>query len=174
LGAPRVRVDREVFMLYTSFQGALGPAVLASYGGEADAIAVGSTGGGSEGLPSGVLARTLGWEELARDLRLARRFTDDLWIYSLEGCVDQGMLPRLETFEWSGGGPVSGLQLGAVDAARGLLRGVLRMSAHPYLSAGVVGLVAAVALQGKRRKSGISVRVRRHDVAAAQPGCQRP
>jgi hypothetical protein len=90
LGVPQVRVDREVFMLYTSFQGALGPVVLASYGDEAEAIAVGGTGGGAEGLPSGVLARTLGWQELARDLRLARRFTDDLWIYSLEGALTRG------------------------------------------------------------------------------------
>jgi hypothetical protein len=148
LGAPTVRVDREVFMLYTSFQGALGPATLSSYGADAEAIAVGSTGGGAQDLPSAALARTLSWEELARDLRLARRHTDDIWIYSLEGCVAQGMLDRLETFDWAIREPAPTLSVKIVDSVRALLRGILFASAHPYATAAVLG--AAVAL-GTRR-----------------------
>ena len=42
----------------------------------------------------------LAWEALARDLRLARRWGGEIGIYSLEGCVAQGMLAQLRTFAW--------------------------------------------------------------------------
>ncbi len=44
-GLVDVRTDREVWMLYSSFFGGLGPGLLWSYGPEAPAVGVGSTGG---------------------------------------------------------------------------------------------------------------------------------
>jgi hypothetical protein len=38
---------------------------------------------------------------LARDLRLARHYCDQILIHSLEGCVWQGFLPRLRSLEWA-------------------------------------------------------------------------
>lgn len=46
-------------MLYSSFAGRLAPALVGSYGRHADAIAVGSTGGGDPG--DGPQAPVLGW-----------------------------------------------------------------------------------------------------------------
>lgn len=85
-------------MLYSSFIRTLGPGLLWTYGPEADAIAVGTTGGGPdiEGHPQ---MPVLSWEEFARDLRLARHFTDQVYVHSLEGCVWQGFIGRLGTFD---------------------------------------------------------------------------
>lgn len=81
-------------------------------------------------------ASPLSWEELVRDLRLARHFADDLFIHSLEGCVWQGYLRRLCSFDWDQEvtppktAPLAG-------ALRALLRRTLWASAHPRSVLGV-------------------------------------
>ncbi len=119
--APRVLPDRDILMLYTSYLGRLGPSVLASYGEDADMIAVGSTGGGvdPDSWPK------LGWGELVRDLRTALRFTDDIAVFSLEGCVRQGMLRRLNTVDWALPPPSADATLRLVEAVRLALRAIL-------------------------------------------------
>ena len=91
--------DREILMLYSSFLRPDGASVLWSYAPEADSIGVGSTGGGVD--VQGVIdVDPLSWEELARDLRLCAMQDKPVHIFSLEGCVRQGFLARLETFDW--------------------------------------------------------------------------
>jgi hypothetical protein len=121
--------DREVLMLYTSFLRPRGPGFLWSYGSQAQSIGVGSTGGG---VDVGVLdARPLEWNELARDLRQAWVFSDDIHIFSLEGCASAGYLERLKEFEWDHPiiEPVEQAEI--VDSWRTALRSVLWLSAHP-------------------------------------------
>lgn len=65
----------------------------------ADAIAVGSTGGGDPG--DGPEVPVVGWEELSRDLLVARRCTTDITIHSLEGCTAHELPARLESFDWA-------------------------------------------------------------------------
>src|SRR3954453_14422139 len=48
LGLVDLPTDREVFMNYTSFMRRSGPGLLGTYGPEAAAIAVGTTGGGPD------------------------------------------------------------------------------------------------------------------------------
>ncbi|MEA2486132.1 MAG: hypothetical protein QOD46_1243, partial [Actinomycetota bacterium] len=91
MGLVDVATDREVLMLYTSFMRSLGPGLIWSYGPEAGAIAVGTTGGAPD-IPVHPQMPTLSWEELERDLLLARRWSDDLYIHSLEGCIEQGFM----------------------------------------------------------------------------------
>jgi hypothetical protein len=118
-----VGTDREVWMLYSSFMRALGPGLIWAYGPEAPAIAVGTTGGGPD-IPGSPQMPTLNWEELAGDLRLARHFCDQILIHSLEGCVWQGFLPGLRSFEWADvEGPPDGAQ--AAAALRKSLRATL-------------------------------------------------
>jgi hypothetical protein len=147
LGLVDVPTDREVWMQYTSFVGPLGPGILWSYGSESEAIAVGTTGGGPD-IPSQPQFTPLSWEELARDLRLARRWTDQLYIHSLEGCVWNGYLSRLRSLDWT---PASTpLQTAAVAGLlRAALRGLLRTSVHPWRAAGLV--VALLWLLVRRR-----------------------
>ena len=125
-GVLDVRVDREVLMLYTSLLRPHGPGVLASYGPQAGGgVGVGITGGGVD-VPGLIEVPPSSWEEFARDLRLARRWTEDVHVFSLEGCVHQGFLPRLRDFDWTEREPASP---GGVDALRWTVGWLLRASA---------------------------------------------
>lgn len=93
--------DLEVLICYSSVPSEalgydLGGALITSYGPAADAIGVGALGGeaSTEGLPQ------LTWDALERDLLLAAHHTDTIYVYSLEGCVERGLLPRLTAFDW--------------------------------------------------------------------------
>ena len=98
-GLVNLKSDREVLMLYSSFLRPDGASVLWSYAPEADSIGVGSTGGGVE--VKGVIdVDPLTWEEFARDLRLCAMQEKPVHIFSLEGCIHQGFLERLEAFNW--------------------------------------------------------------------------
>jgi hypothetical protein len=139
MGLVDLTTDREVWMLYNSFLRRIGPGVLWSYGPDAPAIAVGTTGGGPD-VPGHPQMPTLSWDELARDLLLAHHWSDDLYIHSLEGSVWQGFLPRLHAFDW---GPTATAPDGArlADTLRRTLRGVLWANTHPWplLAATVTG-----------------------------------
>jgi hypothetical protein len=147
LGLVEVPADREGFMLYTSFLSSWGPAVLCSYAPEADMIALGSTGGGVE---TDVELPVLNWDQLARDLRLASQWSDDIFIFSLEGCQQQGFLERLIDFDWARPVPVPRKQVKQVDNLRRAFRGFLWTTTRPWLIlAGFAGLV--ILLFGLRR-----------------------
>jgi hypothetical protein len=150
MGLVDVRTDREVWMQYNSFLPTLGPGLLWSYGPEAQALAVGTTGGGPDvaGHPQ---FSPLSWEEFARDLRLARHFADDLFIHSLEGCVWQGYLTRLRSFDWE---QPAALPKTAplAEGLRAALRGMLWASAHPWSMLGGVAVATVWLLSRWRRR----------------------
>jgi hypothetical protein len=136
-GLVDVRVDREVWMLYTSFERPQGAGVLASYAPTAQSIGLGSTGGGVDVELGG--PPPLSWDELARDLRLAWYWCDDIHIFSLEGCVQQGFLDRLDGFVWDA--PIllpESSQL-RVDNRRSSLQTLLWVGSH----AGAIAVAAA-------------------------------
>lgn len=127
-GIVNIPVDREVWMLYTRFFLTTGVGYLWNYAPEAQAIAVGSTGGGVDVGGNG--NRPLDWDELSRDLRLAWYWTDHLYIFSLEGCVRQGFLKRLETFAWDMPIFFPEHQAEAYTRGRGALQSGLWLSRH--------------------------------------------
>jgi hypothetical protein len=97
--------DVEVLMCYSSIPldrigNDFGGALISSYGPAADGIGVGSIGGSTvtnssaEGLPP------LSWEALERDLLLAAHYTDTIYVLSLEGCVERGLIPRIAALNW--------------------------------------------------------------------------
>ena len=130
-GLVDVSTDREVWMLYSSFIRSLGPAMIWSYGRQAQAIAVGSTGGGPD-IPGQPQVPSLSWEELERDLLVAHRFCHDLYIHSLEGCIEHGFFERLGSIDWNTpvAPPAAAWSAGPL---RGLLTGTLWATAHPGL-----------------------------------------
>lgn len=65
-------------------------------GPDAQAIAVGVTDGDPIANPA-----VLNWNRFSRDLIVASHFSHLIGVYNLEGCVRQGFLPRLKTFDWS-------------------------------------------------------------------------
>lgn len=140
-GLVDVSTDREVWMLYSSFLRRLGPGFIWDYGPEAAAIAVGSTGGGPD-IPGQPQVPALSYAELSRDLRLAVRWTDQVYVHSLEGCVEHGYLERLADFDWTQGERPA--LAGTAAALRVALRGTLWSSAHLRQ----LGLGASVAVAG--------------------------
>jgi hypothetical protein len=97
LGLVDVPVDADVFMLYSSYIGRLGAR---AYFADARCIAIGVTGGGVHAGKPEELARVLPWEKLEDDLLAAAAHADDVYLFSLEGCVEQDILPRLESLDW--------------------------------------------------------------------------
>jgi hypothetical protein len=160
IGTFDLPVDKEVLMIYSSFLRPFGPGILWSYGPQADALALGSTGGGVDfGQVHGRLNTTpLSWEEFSRDLRLAWVFSNDLYVFSLEGCVRQGFLSRMQHLEEWDQPFLEPLKMASrVNLWRGVLRPVLWVLAHP-LEAGL-GAAAISSLffllfwLGRRRKA---------------------
>lgn len=127
-GVVDLPVDREVWMLYSSFFGKLGPGLLASYAPDAQSIGLGSTGGGvNAGLGD---ERWLTWDEFSRDLRLAWHWNEDLHIFSLEGCARQNFMPHLKTFVWDKPIMLPDLPTERITAWRGVLQAILWVNAH--------------------------------------------
>jgi len=130
-GLVDIAVDREVLMLYSSLM-PYGAALLWSYAPDAQSVGVGVTGGGVEieGVSS---SPPLDWDEFSRDLLLAHRWTDDIHIFSLEGCVQQGFLSRLPDFDWEAPIVPPVESAAQVQHLRQALRAALWASAHPWL-----------------------------------------
>jgi hypothetical protein len=131
LGLVDVGADRVIPMLYTSLMGSRGVGFLWSYGQGKKTVAIGSTGGGM--AFEGIGDRPLTWDEFVRDLRLVSRFADDIGVFSLEGCVQQGFLARLSDFAWDGPVDVPFADAATVDRWRAIARASLWLTARPYL-----------------------------------------
>lgn len=144
LGVTDVPSNRRVLMLYSSFFRPYGVAVLCNYACGADSVAVGITGGGVE-FP-GVKSVPLNWDEFSRDLRLTRRSCDDIHVFSLEGCAAQNFMEPLISFDWNL--PVTQPQplTFMLKIARVISRVILWLTAHPFLSGLVTGLLVAYIL----------------------------
>jgi hypothetical protein len=138
-GIVDVHTDRLVLMLYTSPLRPRGPGILWSYAPDADSVGVGNTGGGVE-LAGISEIPPLDWNEFSRDLRLALYWSDDIHIFSLEGCVRQDFLTRLKTFDWSQP-VVHPLETARqVERMRKAMWAVLWASIHPFVVlAGLAG-----------------------------------
>ena len=150
LGLVDVPTDREVWMIYTPVLPGIGPGLLWSYAPDAAVIGVGSTGGPD--IPGHPTVPALEWDELARDLRLARHWCDDLLSHSLEGCVGRGFLTRLRSFDW--GQAVAPPHTAPLAASmRGMLRALQRSSAHPWRALGVTVASAWLLSRPQRRAS---------------------
>lgn len=98
--------DVEVLTCYSSLpierlSNDLGGALIASYGPAADGVAIGISGGGATLDAAGDSLPPLSWEALERDLLLSAHYADTIYIFSLEGCVERDLLPRIATLDWS-------------------------------------------------------------------------
>jgi hypothetical protein len=97
LGVVDVAVDAEVYMLYSSYMGRAGAEV---YFADAPCIALGVTGGGVNAGNPDARHRFLSFEQLEQELRAAAAYTRQIYVFSLEGCVEQGMLPAIAGLRW--------------------------------------------------------------------------
>lgn len=143
LGTVDVRGDQEVLMLYTSYAGPAGAAIIWKLGPDAQSIVICCTDGDPAANPA-----VLDWSRFSRDLIVAGHFSHLIGVYNLEGCVRQGFLPRLKTMDWSQSVTIPAVAIRAADHRLRMLRLVLRMSSH--LQYFVFVLLLAIALIGWR------------------------
>lgn len=125
LGTADVRGDKEVLMLYTSYAGPAGPAIIWKLGPDAQAIALCCTDGDPAATPA-----VLDWSRFSRDLIVAGHFSHIIGVYNLEGCVRQGFLPRLKTMNWSQSITITPVAVQAANHRLRLLALVLWISSH--------------------------------------------
>ena len=118
-------VDREIWMLYSSYFRRNGAGYLWSYAPQAQIIGVGSTGGGVDIGNTDMTA--LGWDELSRDLRLAWHWTDQIYVHSLEGCIRQGYFTKINSMLWDQPILFPDEAAAPVDTARKVLQSCLWM-----------------------------------------------
>jgi hypothetical protein len=102
LGLVDVPVDAEVYMLYSSYLGRAGAQV---YFEDAPCIALGVTGGGVNAQNPDAQRHFLSWERFEQDLRAAAANSREVYIFSLEGCVERGMLDSIATLQWDEAAP---------------------------------------------------------------------
>ncbi len=96
LGIVNVNDDAEVLMLYQSYFGKAG---IRGYFPETSHIALGVTGGGVNADKPEIEPK-LKWPELESDLIAASHHCRELYVFSLEGCVEQDMLPKIEALDF--------------------------------------------------------------------------
>ncbi len=101
-----IPADMEVLLCFSStpvenLPHDMGGALIASYRPAADSIAVGSIDAVRGNEQRDARSAPLTWEALQRDLLLAARYTDTIYVFSLEGCIESGYLPRIAGMEWS-------------------------------------------------------------------------
>jgi hypothetical protein len=70
---------------------------------------------------------------LARDLRLARKWTDHVAIFSLEGCLRQGYLGRLKEFDWQQPVNIPAQTVKRVDIVRKGFQFLLWTTTRPWI-----------------------------------------
>ena len=141
--------DREVWMLYSSFMRSLGAGhdlvlrpASASHRGRQHRRRPRH----SRAAPSPLAQR----DELHADLRLAHRFCEDLYIHSLEGCVEHGFLDRLSSIDWDAAVEPPAAAWVA-RPLRGLLTAALWGTAHPGLAHGGWLLMTRLLSRAHRR-----------------------
>ena len=111
-------------MLYASY---LGRAGAWAYFTGTPCIALGVTGGGVNADNPDAQRRFLSWERLSEDLRAAAAHTSDVYVFSLEGCVERGMLQRIAEIPWDAPPPrLSPTEVRRARRARSLTQWVLR------------------------------------------------
>lgn len=149
-GLVDLEVDHEVLMLYSSFMRPHGQEILWQYAKEADSVGIGNTGGGVD-LEGVIDVPPLSWEEFSKDLRLAHASGKPVHIFCLEGCVAQGFLEKLSTFNWDEKEVAPGSLL--VRTGRGILQTVLWNMQRPWvLLVTLLGVIGGILVIRDRKK----------------------
>jgi hypothetical protein len=72
----------------------------------------------------------LSWEEFSRDLIVAHHFSPIVGVYSLEGCVHQGFIPKLKTMDWTQAVVIPAESLKQAAQAKNGIHAVLWLGSH--------------------------------------------
>jgi hypothetical protein len=151
-GIVDVRGDREVLMLYSSFNRAADSALIWQYGPSAQLIVVGITAGDPQ---PDARRGPLSWEELSHDVIVASHFSPAVGIYNLEGSVHRGFLPRLNALDWNQPVIISAGQNRQIIRFRARVQAALwTLSRLPYFALAMLLVDAWFLLRRRRRVVG--------------------
>jgi hypothetical protein len=146
-GIVDVRGNEEVLMAYSSFNHAAGGGIPLIYGPQTETLAVGTT---LDDKAAGLAA--LSWEEFSRDLIVAAHFSHVVGVYSLEGCIRHGFLPRMIALDWGQTVTISAEQIEAAQKFdRNLRHAIWIFSRLPYVVA-VLPVVVVVLVWWRIRR----------------------
>ena len=149
-GIVDVRGDREVLMLYSSFNRAADSALIWQYGPSAQFIVVGITAGDPQ--PDARMG-PLSWEELSHDVIVASHFSPVVGIYNLEGSVHRGLLSRLQALDWNQPVIISADQNRKMIRFRSRVQAALwAFSRLPYFALAILVADACILLHRHRRR----------------------
>ncbi|MCE1199776.1 MAG: hypothetical protein LWW85_12465, partial [Marinilabiliales bacterium] len=91
-----LKTDKDIPMLYTSFMGdPYGTLKVLAIDEKLETVALGSTGGGFD--PT---MKSMTWEALEYDLRLAATSARELHIFCLEAAVEKGFIQKMSHFQY--------------------------------------------------------------------------
>ena len=151
-GLVDVHSDEEVMMAYSNFNHKVGAAMVWSYGHDTQALAVGSTLSSGNGAMDAKYG-PLNWDEFSRDTIVASHFSREVGVYSLEGCVRQGFLPRLKAIDWNQGVEIPAVALARMHSFRAGVQAILWTASHLlYLATGFLITVIWLVRRWVRRK----------------------
>jgi hypothetical protein len=149
----------------------LGGALIASYGSHADAIGIGSIdesdppnfdSWGLEDIAwpghASQQRATLPWPALRRDLLLAGRYTDTIYIHSLEDCVARDLLPLIAALNWEAPAQAKPSRRGVIVILRALLFTTLVAGRFGRTTLAWGGWMLAIVLwlRGRRKQARIN------------------
>lgn len=171
LGLVDLPADREILMLYSSFTRIIGPGLLWSYAYQSGCVGVGSTGGGVD-LTNLSSIPPLTWEELQQDMLLAYQVSNRIFVFSLEGCIEQNYLDRIEKIQWTRSFPLPVQAARRVGNYRRLGQVLLSVMSRPalYLTGLLLGqllLRRAFGLARQKTQSKALTPKQAHSITAA-------
>ena len=155
-GIVDVRGNDEVLMGYSSFNHEAGGGIPLIYGPQTQTLAVGTT---LDDKAAGLTA--LSWDEFSRDLIVAAHFSHVVGVYSLEGCIRHGYLPRMLSLDWGQTVTIPAEQVAAAQKFDEHLRHAIWLfSRLPYIVMVLVLLIVWLVVwlvRRRRRRSALSV-----------------
>jgi hypothetical protein len=150
-GIVDVRGNDEALMVYSSFNHPLDGALVWTYGPDAQSIAVGSTASTGNAQTDAKFG-PLNWEEFSRDLLVASHFSKLVGVYNLEGCIQQGFLPKLQSLDWEHPVTLSATTVAKAREFRHAVQTALWVASHMvYLGIALLLLIAWFGVWLRRR-----------------------
>lgn len=125
-------------------------ALIASYGPDADSIGIGYADGSMNGMHSTVHGAQSSWDALERDMLLAAQYTDTIYIFSLESCLEHGMFPRIADIDWGSVPSAPVKQRVTLELYRSLFLALLLLARHSRQLLAWLGWVIALVLLIRR------------------------
>jgi hypothetical protein len=143
--------DVEVLLFYRSLpiesmSHNLEGALIASYGPAVDSIGIGDTGGTYPIGDNGWQSPPIPWNMLERDLLLAAEYTDTIYLYSFEGCLERNLLPHIAQMDWSKTPSLPVRQRLLIEMLRSILAGILLLARYSQALLAWLGWVLAIVL----------------------------